>query len=72
VDGHPPVTPDIGHIPSATRQHTVHVRRRPATGWVLAQVRTRHVIDGYHEEDVELWDEQGRLIAQSRQLALLS
>ena len=50
----------------------MHVRRRPSTGWVLAHVRTQHVIDGYHEEDVELWDEDGNLIAQSRQLALLS
>jgi acyl-CoA thioesterase len=72
VDAYPPVTTEIGQIRSATVQLTVHVRRRPTTGWVLAHVRTQHVIDGYHEEDVELWDEDGNLIAQSRQLALLS
>jgi acyl-CoA thioesterase len=72
VDAYPPVTTEIGQIRSATVQLTVHVRRRPSTGWVLAQVSTRHVVDGYHEEDVELWDEDGRLIAQSRQLAILS
>jgi acyl-CoA thioesterase len=71
VDAYPPVTTEIGQIKSATVQLTVHLRRRPSTGWALAHVVTRHVIDGYHEEDVELWDEQGRLIAQSRQLALL-
>ena len=71
VDAYPPVTTEIGQIKSATVQLIVHIRRRPSAGWVLAHVVTRHVIDGYHEEDVELWDEQGRLIAQSRQLALL-
>jgi acyl-CoA thioesterase len=72
VDAYPPVTTEIGQIRSATVQLTVHVRRRPSTGWVLARVSTQHVIDGYHEEDVELWDEEGNLIAQSRQLAILS
>jgi acyl-CoA thioesterase len=72
VDAYPPVTTEIEQIRSATVQLTVHFRRRPATEWALAHVVTRHVIDGYHEEDVELWDEQGRLIAQSRQLALLT
>ena len=71
VDAYPPVTSEIGHLKSATVQLTVHFRRRPVTEWALAHVVTRHVIDGYHDEDVELWDEQGRLIAQSRQLALL-
>jgi hypothetical protein len=34
-------------------------------------VSTRDVIDGYHEEDFEVWDSRGALVAQSRQLALL-
>jgi acyl-CoA thioesterase len=71
VDAYPPVTAEIGHIMSATVQMTVHFRRRASTGWVLAHAVTRQVIDGYHDEDMELWDEDGRLIAQSRQLALL-
>jgi acyl-CoA thioesterase len=71
VDAYPPVTAEIGHLKSATIQLTVHFRRRPATEWALAHVLTRHVIDGYHDEDVELWDEDGRLIAESRQLAIL-
>jgi hypothetical protein len=29
------------------------------------------VIDGHHEEDFEVWDEAGRLVSQSRQLARL-
>ena len=71
VDAYPPVTAEIGQLLSATIQLTIHFRRRPSTGWVLAHVVTRHVIDGYHDEDVELWDEDGRLVAESRQLAIL-
>lgn len=73
-DAFPPVTAEIGHLASATIQLTVHYRRRPqATAvWALGHVTTRHVIAGYHDEDVELWDEQGRLVAQSRQLAILT
>ena len=71
VDAYPPVTAEIGHLASATVQLTVYFRRRPQTTWSLMQVTTRHVIDGYHDEDVELWDDEGRLIAQSRQLAIL-
>jgi acyl-CoA thioesterase len=71
-DAFPPVTAEIGHLASATIQLTVHFRRRPETTWALGHVVSRHVIDGYHDEDVELWDEQGRLIAQSRQLAILA
>jgi acyl-CoA thioesterase len=71
VDSYPPVTSEIDRLKSATVQLTVHFRRRPVTDWALAHVVTRHVIDGYHDEDVELWDEDGRLFAQSRQLAIL-
>jgi len=74
VDAFPPVTAEIGHLASATIQLTVHFRRRvePGTVWALGHVVSRHVLAGYHDEDVELWDEQGRLLAQSRQLAILA
>ncbi|WP_374999568.1 thioesterase family protein [Aeromicrobium sp. CTD01-1L150] len=72
VDGYPPVTAELGLLASATVQLTVHLRRRPETDWSLMHVTTRHVVDGYHDEDVELWDSAGNLIAQSRQLAILS
>lgn len=72
VDAFPPVTAEIGHLASATIQLTVHYRRRPETVWALGHVTSRHVISGYHDEDVELWDDQGRIVAQGRQLAILA
>lgn len=73
VDAFPPVTAEIGHLGSATIQLTVQYRRRAEhSTWALGHVVSRHVIAGYHDEDVELWDERGDLIAQSRQLAILN
>lgn len=51
---------------------TVHVRRAVAdpTGWFLVAFRTRLSAGGFLEEDGEVWGEDGRLVAQSRQLAV--
>jgi acyl-CoA thioesterase len=54
---------------STTVQLTVHLRARPAPGWLACRAVTRFVSGGYHEEDVEIWDSAGTLVAQSRQLA---
>ncbi len=59
----------VGWVP--TVELTVNVRRRPAPGWMCGQFRTVDVSDGRLIEDGMLWDAEGRLIAQSRQLALL-
>ena len=58
-----------GWVP--TVELTVHLRRRPAHGWILGQFRTGDLADGRMIEDGTLWDDNGRLIAQSRQLALV-
>src|SRR5690349_24299806 len=34
-------------------------------------IRSGFVSSGYHEEDFEVWDSAGTLVAQSRQLALI-
>ncbi len=47
------------------------MRARPAPGWLACRSTTRFVAGGFHEEDFEIWDGAGVLVAQSRQLALL-
>jgi acyl-CoA thioesterase len=71
VDAAAPVVLELGVPGSSTIELTVHVRARPAPGWLACRSSTRHVIGGYHEEDFEIWDSRGRLVAQSRQFALL-
>jgi acyl-CoA thioesterase len=70
-DGMVPTVFEIGELVSSTVEMTVHIRALPAEGWLALRVRARHVIGGYHEEDAELWDSAGGLVAQSRQLAVL-
>jgi len=72
VDALPPVTFDLdlpGWAP--TLELTAHVRARPAPGWLRLRHATRNVAGGMFEEDCEVWDSAGRLVAQSRQLARL-
>jgi acyl-CoA thioesterase len=71
VDAAAPVVLDLGESGSATVELTVHVRARPAPGWLACRCTTRFVAGGFHEEDFEIWDSTGALVAQSRQLAVL-
>ena len=70
ADGFPPALFDL--VPRAwvpTVELTVHVRHRPASGWLRGAFRTTALADGYLDEEGELWDDDGRLVAMSRQLA---
>ncbi|MFJ9716118.1 thioesterase family protein [Streptomyces sp. NPDC101213] len=70
VDALPPTAFDLGiagWVP--TIELTVHVRCRPAPGPVRVSLTTRNLAGGFLEEDGEVWDSEGRLVAQSRQLA---
>jgi len=70
VDSTAPSVLELG-AGSTTIQLTVHLRARPAPGWLACRAVTRFVSGGYHEEDFEVWDSAGVLVAQSRQLALI-
>jgi acyl-CoA thioesterase len=73
VDALPPTAFNAG-LPVAwtpTVELTAHVRARPAPGWLRCVFTTRFVTGGFLEEDGEIWDGTGRLVAQSRQLALV-
>jgi acyl-CoA thioesterase len=57
-----------------TLELTIHFRGRPPEGehpFVAATFTTRFAGGGVCEEDGELWSADGRLLAQSRQLALV-
>lgn len=59
----------VGWVP--TIELTVHLRRRPAPGWMMARFWSQDLSDGRVIEDGALWDATGQLIVQSRQLALV-
>jgi acyl-CoA thioesterase len=70
VDAAPPAVMELGVL-STTIELTVHLRARPAPGWLACRAATSHLAGGYYEEDFEIWDSAGALVAQSRQLALV-
>ena len=59
----------IGWVP--TLELTVHVRRRPAPGWIIGRLETDDLHEGRMVESGALWDSQGFLVAQSRQIGLV-
>jgi acyl-CoA thioesterase len=72
ADALPPAVFNLAGMRAApTVQLTVHVRSRPSPGWLRCRFVTRHVTDGYLEEDGEIWDAAGKLVALSRQLRRL-
>ncbi|MDN6605873.1 thioesterase family protein, partial [Brevibacterium sp.] len=70
LDAFPPVMFDLGRFNWApTMELTAHLRALPEPGWIKVKLYTRNIAGGMFEEDCELWDSAGRLVAQSRQLA---
>ncbi len=73
LDAFPPTifNADLPVAWTPTVELTTHIRARPAPGWLRCRFTTRFITGGFLEEDGEVWDSTGRLVAQSRQLALV-
>jgi acyl-CoA thioesterase len=74
VDAFPPAVFNTDQTPgwTPTLELTTHVRGVPhQQGWLACVFTTEFVTGGFLEEDGEVWDTTGRLLAQSRQLALV-
>ena len=70
VDALPPVIFGIARAGwSPTVELTWHMRAVPAPGLLRLAARSRHVSGGWFDEESEVWDSAGRLVAQSRQIA---
>lgn len=52
-----------------TIEISVQIRRIPTTRWLKGVFRSKYVTSGLVEEDGEIWDEEGNLVAIVRQLA---
>ena len=70
VDALPPVAFELG-LPgwTPTLELTAHVRAGPRRAGCGSTSRAAPSRAGYLEEDAEVWDSEGRLVALSRQLA---
>lgn len=73
ADAFPPAVfnADLPLAWTPTIEMTTQIRATPAEGWLRCQFSTRFVSGGLLEEDGEIWDETGNLVALSRQLALV-
>lgn len=73
-DAFPPTTFNAG-LPigwTPTLELTVHIRIPDVEGWLRCELRSRFISGGFIEEDGLFWDEGDRLVAQSRQLAMVA
>ena len=69
LDAFPPVAFDLGLYGwTPTLEFTGHIRRRPEPGWLRVALSTGNLGGGLMEEDAQIWDSSGNLVAQSRQL----
>jgi acyl-coenzyme A thioesterase PaaI-like protein len=70
VDALPPVVFGLGAVGWApTVELTWHMRGVPVPGLLRVAARCRRVSAGWFDEEAEVWDAAGQLVAQSRQLA---
>ncbi len=70
ADAFPPTVLNLdrfGWVP--TIELTIHFRAKPAPGWLRAWFISRFLVESHVEEDGEIWDSEGNLVALSRQLA---
>jgi acyl-CoA thioesterase len=67
--------PTIFHLKrlgwAPTVELTFLLRGLPASGWLAFQADATTLADGWFDENAAIWDSTGRLVAQSRQLALV-
>ena len=56
----------LGWIPTITL--TTHIRQLPSTSEVYADFKASEINKGYFEQDCNIWDLDGNLVASSRQL----
>jgi acyl-CoA thioesterase len=68
----PPMFRRHGPGMAPTIELTVHLRSNPEPGWHWCSFESRTLMGGYVEEDGEIWNESGTLVAQSRQLSRFS
>ncbi|GII91321.1 thioesterase family protein [Sinosporangium siamense] len=72
VDALPPVVFSAGAGGWApTVELTWHLRALPAPGWLTVLASGKSISDGWFDEEVEVRDSAGRIVAQSRQIARL-
>lgn len=70
VDALPPTVFGLGRLGWApTVELSILTRSLPAPGWLTVHLRGRLVRDGWFDEEAEVYDADGTLVAQSRQLA---
>ncbi|HEX8858216.1 MAG TPA: thioesterase family protein [Actinomycetes bacterium] len=70
ADALPPASFELGIVGWApTVQMSVWLRSLPADGWLRCAIHGSLLESGWFDEQVEVWDERGRLVAQGHQLA---
>ncbi len=74
ADALPPPVFSVGAFApwTPTVELTLHVRRRPAAGMLAVSFRTELIGGSFFESSGTLWNEDGSLVAMSRQLQLIT